>query len=799
MGANNNSPAPLASAMGMIHVIKNGEDGIGILSANVLFTTSNSSIDPPSDDVTWADTFAGLEFAIGRYLWSCTEVIYSNKDRKLTGKYCVGACKDLATVLELYQLGDSNVTPPTGNWSESYTPVQGKWLWTKNQLTFNNGKVAYTDPRCIGHFSKDGTNGTSFTLKGKAYAHYELASKVPSVNVNLIGRRFLVDKMDTTIPPVNSPCVAIWKKIATSESYILSNTKAEVGDAYVIDTTLWVANDSAWVEAGSIQGPSGEAGEDALWVMLSPDTITFESDKNGSVAKGVTKTIAIRVYKGKEIVTRDCTIKPTTYNDGHYDIAYATFDDGADNDTKVLSINSSGIGTKTIESKSVAFPVSMMYLSISYGKYKSYLATIKILVDASAVDGYFRTSIDGLDAKYTKMETITNDHTSKLMVHEANIQANAEQINQRVSKDTYDADLNKVQSNISDVKQTAENIKVSVKANEDKIAEVDLKADNISSRVTDTETNLKSEITQTASGISAKVKDLSDGVAATGINIEKKSITMTADKFTLKNNNEEPVFSADKDGNGIFKGTIEANAGKIAGLKIAGNSLINDGFDNNSYIIFRNDNNNQFVGIGHVGVAGDSEILGRFENNKKGEISNNVALILSATNANRNFAFVGNGNGFLNGYISGYAYQTINANKDNTVFIIEPKESMLFFVYPTKESASVGLPIHQDVASMLGIGQNDNFVVPIEIVLSKSKTFIYGRTTEVKGMDSDNYPVVGYDQKKKINEAFSEGWIDNYFRSGYNKFLLSYIDGTYIAISVQTTLYSNITYNNNNE
>lgn len=767
--------APLASCTGCIPVIKDGEDGIGIMDANVLFAISSSGSMPPEDTADWKDTYAELPFSLSSFLWACTRITYTNKTSKLTGKYCVGACKDLASVTELYALGDSNINPPSGGWSQKFTPTKGKWLWTKNELTFSNGKMAETTPVCICYFGNDGVNGTKFTPKGTAYGHYTASSKMPKPSDDIAGLLYLVDKVDNPLSPVNSPCTAYWRSFSDN-SYMLSYDAAEEGDAYNVDGTLWVHNGTVWKDFGSIQGPKGDDGKDALWTILTPDAVMFESDDNGAV-KASSKDVVIRVYRGREIVTSKCKFSILAASDSHFDVeSYAKLADSAVEGTKTLTINSKGIGTKTVAGINVSYPTSYVYLHITYDG-NSFMATIKILVDTTAVDGYFRTSVKGLEAKYTSVETVVNNNASTLKTHESSIQANANEIKKRVTETTFNAGLDQIQSNVS---------------------EVDQKADKISSRVTDTEKNLKSEIAQTASGISAKVKELSDGVAATGIDIKNKSINMTADKFTLKNNNEEKTFGVDEDGNSFLKGTIEASAGKIAGLKIAGNGLTNNGFDNDSYIVFRNDNNNQFVGIGNVGVTGGPEILGRFENDKKGEISN-VALRLSATNANRNFAFAGNGNGFLNGYISGYAYQTINADKENTVFIIEPKESMLFLVHPTKESASVGLPMHQDVASMLGIGQKDNFVVPIEIVLFASKTFIYGRTAEVKGMDNGNYPIVGYDQKKKINEAFSGGWVDYYFRGGYNKFLLSYIDGTYSAIDIQTTLYSNITYDSNNE
>ena len=56
----------------------------------------------------------------------------------------------------------------------------------------------------------------------------------------------------------------------------------------------------------------------------------------------------------------------------------------------------------------------------------------------------------------------------------------------------------------------------------------------------------ESRIKQTADNIELKVKN---GLAETGIDIENKKITVTADDFTIKNNNDKIVASADKFGN----------------------------------------------------------------------------------------------------------------------------------------------------------------------------------------------------------------------------------------------------------
>lgn len=86
---------------------------------------------------------------------------------------------------------------------------------------------------------------------------------------------------------------------------------------------------------------------------------------------------------------------------------------------------------------------------------------------------------------------------------------------------------------------------------------------------------------------------------------------------------------------GSFTGTVYAQQGQIGGLKISGNSLTNEGFDNDAMIVMRNDDKNVFTGIG-VNVwpasAANFTALCRLENNQSRSAYNtNIALFAEAS------------------------------------------------------------------------------------------------------------------------------------------------------------------------
>lgn len=86
---------------------------------------------------------------------------------------------------------------------------------------------------------------------------------------------------------------------------------------------------------------------------------------------------------------------------------------------------------------------------------------------------------------------------------------------------------------------------------------------------------------------------------------------------------------------GSFTGTVYAEQGQIGGLKISGNSLTNEGFNNDAMIVMRNDDKNVFTGIG-VNVwpisAPNMTALCRLQNNQsRSAYKTNIGLYAEAS------------------------------------------------------------------------------------------------------------------------------------------------------------------------
>lgn len=133
--------------------------------------------------------------------------------------------------------------------------------------------------------------------------------------------------------------------------------------------------------------------------------------------------------------------------------------------------------------------------------------------------------------------------------------------------------------------------------------------------------------------------------------ISKASIR--ADQISL-----EGVVTANK----YFKintdGSMETIAGKIAGMKISGDGLTDEGFDNDAYIVLRNDTHKVFAGIGGnvLPASTGARAVARFTNEESSKFFGDVnySVVCGAKGAVTNVAL----DMTLGGYITGLRIKT---------------------------------------------------------------------------------------------------------------------------------------------
>ena len=186
---------------------------------------------------------------------------------------------------------------------------------------------------------------------------------------------------------------------------------------------------------------------------------------------------------------------------------------------------------------------------------------------------------------------------------------------------------------------------------------------------------------------------------------------------------------------------------KIAGFSVSGNGLTNTPFNNDAYVIFRNDAHKCFAGIGGNVLPTSSGLraVARFENEDTSDwwgLNRNIATLFSAKNGRYNHAFLGSGNGNLDGWIGGYRYSKYNLTSANTIYsgYSNLKDNNRWVIYSSVDNSGITLPKLSEVRDALCIGSSTKFCVEFTIIADlDSKTFdIYGRNSK---KSSDNtYP-----------------------------------------------------------
>ena len=192
--------------------------------------------------------------------------------------------------------------------------------------------------------------------------------------------------------------------------------------------------------------------------------------------------------------------------------------------------------------------------------------------------------------------------------------------------------------------------------------------------------------------------------------------------------------------------TVTGNS-KIAGFSVSGNGLTNTPFDNDAYVIFRNDAHKCFAGIGGNVLPTSSGLraVARFENEDTSDwwgLKRNIATLFSARNGRYNHAFLGSGNGNLDGWIGGYKYSKYNLTSANTIYsgYSNLKDNNRWVIYSSVDNSGITLPKLSEVRDALSIGSSTKFCVEFTIIADlDSRNFeIYGRNSK---KSSDNtYP-----------------------------------------------------------
>lgn len=330
-----------------------GGEGTTIISNTVDYAISDSGTVPPND---WLENIPPLQ--PGKYLWTRTVTEYSDGESSIAygvsyqgengtngtdgingtdGTDGIG----IASSNVDYQVSDSGVTPPTGDWSDTVPDMEpGQFLWTRTQFTYTDGDV--TTSYSVSYQGENGsqgvpgppgedgqtlytwikyadtpTSGMSDTPDGKKYLGiaYNKASPIESANYSDYSWSDI--KGEDGIPGTpgeNGETLYTWIKYATSASgaNMSDNPTGRdyIGIAYNKTTPTESSNpsDYAW---SLIQGEAGIGVEGIVEQYYLSNSSTTQTGGSWSTAQPAWK-------KGKYIWTRSkitWTDNSVTYTD----------------------------------------------------------------------------------------------------------------------------------------------------------------------------------------------------------------------------------------------------------------------------------------------------------------------------------------------------------------------------------------------------------------------------------------------------------------------------------------------------
>ena len=265
--------------------------------------------------------------------------------------------------------------------------------------------------------------------------------------------------------------------------------------------------------------------------------------------------------------------------------------------------------------------------------------------------------------------------------------------------------------------------------------------------------------------------------------------TAAASKFKVKYGGQLEASEASITGkinatSGIFN-NVSINSGTIGGFTISGNGLTNEkSFDDDAYIILRNDNAGAFAGIGGnllPASSGSLRAVARFENENKSKwfkydnMGQNYAMILSAKNADRNIAL-----SIFGGYIEGFALKTTIITNDN--YSVSRTEHVVSFISDKNHTDWVTFRLpdmqwydegHFVMLSMESVGTYQFRVKPgysygKDGTRHETYIFWHGRKYTISNFDTDYFTAYGsvimvYNPRWKLvsgNAVMSEGiWL----------------------------------------
>lgn len=620
------------------------QDGVGLSLVDTEYAQNTSTTQEPTTG--WNTTAPA--WRSGYYYWQRTHIVKTDGTESYTKAVCITGGtgqtgRGIKNIVEQYYISTSNSSLEGGSWSgTSSIPQEGQYVWTRSKITYTDGVVEYTDAVCVTGQEGKPFVGPALSDENVLFAEGSSTVQEAIISVEMLegdsyapirmgvdgeGRTFLY--VGTAYGHYSS--IGAFRNaygsgnIQSNKLYLVDETNA---DGYAM-TCTWNSTDGEKTDEIKRTGIGYKIyGTTRLWISEGNkwvdmgETENVTNPTNGHYHVTFKKSGSSKTYV--EETSQNTVLPCGTGTDGWFCSLLSSMAELSDG---LMSWTYAVIGTRFTYKLKLLKPFDgrkSIPFRIGY-KGKVYHRNINV---TCAKRGNCGPALRGPQAwsdlpdGYAFQAGGEGDEYKDVVLYEGNYYSCAKNHYKQSSGSSSNHPYGTVD-------QTAKNWKLGDKT--------ELVATNI--------------LLTTY----ALVKNL--GVEA----------------VEMKDANGNVVFLA-KNGNvtcksGIFE-NITVKSGNIAGFKISGNGLINEGFNNDAYVVFRNDAMKAFAGIGGnvLPASSGARAVARFENhdeNNSWGLSKNYAMIASARGSRDNVAICMDG-----GVIQGFAMRNTYIETTKTSYTL---------------------------------------------------------------------------------------------------------------------------------
>lgn len=259
------------------------------------------------------------------------------------------------------------------------------------------------------------STGTSFRGQGLAHASGKGVEQAYSFTVAKAGRHFI--------------CVTYAKDISGDDNGDYGLFRLDLSDNEVaVSDTVWMSQ--AKVSGGKCVLPwstpvkiNGADGIGALEISVAPDTLVFDTDDDGIVPSGTSKTATIACYRDGKKVTN---VEYALMEDGHPDCSAFISTSNSTATVTILDIATD----ETCGVSKTSGTVEVQVYDKDNGRY--YFPTVKFSVNVAKFNGGLKADNKRLESKYSEL---TNDGSiTDLKEYRSEILQSAREISLHVSE-----------------------------------------------------------------------------------------------------------------------------------------------------------------------------------------------------------------------------------------------------------------------------------------------------------------------------------------------------------------------------